>query len=240
MKPRHHLTLALVPLLASCSAQEPGLSVPETVEITPVSATLVLVDSESVGLSATARDAAGTVLTGRSVSWRSDNPAVAAVNALGLVRPVGAGTANVTATVENVSAVAVITVVPLGSHPDVAGAWQFVMGGSEIDAGQCSGGGELIFSDSLASGDITGTVSQSGGCYRSYGNRSYSLSLDATGTARMAAITGWISFGAGPCSYSGTVQVAAPTTIGGFGHCRVPTSGWGWVTVTWSAVRQSP
>jgi len=59
---------------------------------------------------ATIRDASGTRLTGRVVSWNTSNALVAAVNASGIVTAVGPGTSSITATSENVqSAGAILT-----------------------------------------------------------------------------------------------------------------------------------
>ncbi len=51
-------------------------------------------------LSAVTKDAGGGTLTGRVVTWQSDNTAAATVDATGLVTGVAAGTANITATSE--------------------------------------------------------------------------------------------------------------------------------------------
>jgi uncharacterized protein YjdB len=59
---------------------------------------------------ATTRDANGQILTGRAVSWASDNSLVATVNSSGLVTAVNPGTANITATSETKSGSAAITV----------------------------------------------------------------------------------------------------------------------------------
>lgn len=49
-------------------------------------------------MSATLRDASGNILTGRTITWDTDNHPVATVNGSGLVTAVAAGTFNVTAT----------------------------------------------------------------------------------------------------------------------------------------------
>jgi uncharacterized protein YjdB len=59
---------------------------------------------------ATLRDASGNVLTGRPVTWRSSNGAVASVNPGGTVTAVGAGSANITASSGDVSGSASVTV----------------------------------------------------------------------------------------------------------------------------------
>ena len=68
-------------------------------------------------LSATLKDAAGNVLTGRAVAWTSSNTAIATVSAAGLVTGVAAGSATITATSEGKSGTASVTVaiVPVAS-----------------------------------------------------------------------------------------------------------------------------
>jgi hypothetical protein len=70
---------------------------------------------------ATLRDAAGSVLAGRTVSWQSSNPAMASVDANGLVTAVEVGgPVTITATSEAASATATTTV--KGITPYAAGA----------------------------------------------------------------------------------------------------------------------
>jgi trimeric autotransporter adhesin len=68
-------------------------------------------------LSAVTKDAGGGTLTGRVVTWQSDNTAAATVDATGLVTGVAAGTANITATSEGKtgSVTLVSAVAPVGS-----------------------------------------------------------------------------------------------------------------------------
>jgi hypothetical protein len=66
---------------------------------------------------ATVKDVAGNVLTGRAIGWTSSNSAVATINATtGVVTAVAAGTVNITATSEGQSGFAPITV---GAGPDL-------------------------------------------------------------------------------------------------------------------------
>lgn len=68
-----------------------------------------LKDGEAITLVATPRDATGTALTDRAITWNSSNPAVATVTN-GLVTAVSRGLATITATSEGKSATAAITV----------------------------------------------------------------------------------------------------------------------------------
>ena len=79
-----------------------------SVTVTPASASVP--QGATVQLTATPRDANGTALTGRVVTWGSNNTAVATVSGSGLVSGAGAGSATITATSEGQSGTAAITV----------------------------------------------------------------------------------------------------------------------------------
>jgi uncharacterized protein YjdB len=79
-----------------------------TVTVTPASASLLV--GGTAQLTATMRDSAGGLLTGRTIVWASSNTAVATVSATGLVTAKAAGSATITATSEGKSATAAITV----------------------------------------------------------------------------------------------------------------------------------
>ncbi|HET7586349.1 MAG TPA: Ig-like domain-containing protein [Gemmatimonadaceae bacterium] len=82
-----------------------------SVDVTPSSSTLTVGDA--VQLTATPRDADGNALSGRDITWDSDNDAVATVNATGRVTTHAEGDANITATVEGQIGVAAIHVNPV-------------------------------------------------------------------------------------------------------------------------------
>jgi parallel beta-helix repeat protein len=67
-----------------------------SVTVSPASVSLTV--GQTSQLTATVKDASGTVLTGQSVSWASSNTAAATVSSAGLVSAVGAGSATITAT----------------------------------------------------------------------------------------------------------------------------------------------
>ena len=87
-----------------------------TVFVPPVASVTVSLASSTIGVgsstqaTATTRDANGQVLTGRAVSWSSDNSLVATVSGTGVVTGVSAGSANITATSEGHSGSAAVTV----------------------------------------------------------------------------------------------------------------------------------
>jgi hypothetical protein len=66
----------------------------------------------TVPLTAVVRDAAGNVLSGRTVTWSSQNTGVATINATtGVAQGIAAGTSLITATSEGVNGTATLTVV---------------------------------------------------------------------------------------------------------------------------------
>ena len=82
-----------------------------SVSVTPASASVTA--GQMVQLTATVRDAAGNVLTGRVVTWGSSNTAAATVNGSGLVTGVAAGSATISATSEGQTGTAALTVTPV-------------------------------------------------------------------------------------------------------------------------------
>jgi uncharacterized protein YjdB len=100
-----------------------------TVTVTPVAADVVV--SKTLQLAAVTKDAAGTVLTGREITWSSNNNAHATVDLNGKVTAVSAGPATITAASESktgtssitviVAPVASVTVSPSSSTLDIAG-----------------------------------------------------------------------------------------------------------------------
>jgi len=78
-----------------------------TVTISPASVNLQI--GQTTQLAATLNDANGNVLTGRTVTWSSDNSSVATVSGTGAVTATGPGSATITATSEGKSGTASIT-----------------------------------------------------------------------------------------------------------------------------------
>src|SRR5439155_23718573 len=91
-----------------------------SVTVTPAPARVGL--GQTVQLTATLKDANGNVLTGRVVTWASDNPAVATVSSTGLVTGVAQGQATITATSETKSGTAAVSAVRLTLAPVSVGA----------------------------------------------------------------------------------------------------------------------
>ncbi len=75
--------------------------------VTVAPATFLLAVGAKQQMTATLRDAAGAIITGRTVAWSSSNPAVAAVDAAtGLVTAASTGVASIFATVDGITGAA--------------------------------------------------------------------------------------------------------------------------------------
>jgi hypothetical protein len=107
------LVLAFLPFLVTCGGESttgPQASPPvASVTVAPAQTSLSAI-GETVQLAATARDAGGATIAGRSFTWNSSNRNLATVNSTGLVTAVAAGTADVTASTGGVSGSASVTV----------------------------------------------------------------------------------------------------------------------------------
>ena len=110
---------ALSPGTTSIVATVEGVSASAPLTVTPatVSAVSVSLGSSSILMgnstqaTATAVDALGNPITGRTVAWNTSNPALATVSSLGLVAAIAGGTVAITATIDGVvgSATLVVT-----------------------------------------------------------------------------------------------------------------------------------
>jgi hypothetical protein len=81
----------------------------QTINVGPIN--VVLLPGETAQLTSQTKDARGAVLTGRAVTWTSNN-ALATVSATGVVSAVSAGLASITATSEGASITVPIRVIP--------------------------------------------------------------------------------------------------------------------------------
>ena len=86
-----------------------GSAVPvASVEVAPSSATIAV--NATVQLAATPKDANGSPLSGRTITWTTGSATIATVSASGLVSGVGAGSATISASAEGQSGTSAITV----------------------------------------------------------------------------------------------------------------------------------
>ena len=107
-----------------------GSTVPvASVQVTPSSATIAV--NATVQLTATPKDAGGNPLSGRAITWTTNNSGVATVSTSGLVSGKAAGAATITATSEGKSGTAAITV----TSGTTGGSVVFVGAGDISDCG---------------------------------------------------------------------------------------------------------
>jgi len=97
-------------LLAACGSDTGPAATVASVTVSPA-ATPVAAGS-TIQLSATPKDANGVALTGRPVTWSTNAPAIATVDANGLVTGKVPGTASITATSEGKGGSSTVTVTP--------------------------------------------------------------------------------------------------------------------------------
>src|SRR2546425_6459783 len=111
------LLLAAALLMGTACSESnapPSATVPPSVPVASVTvAPATVLVGVTVQLTATTKDAAGNLLTGRTVTWATSKPGVATVNSTGLATGVAAGQATITATSEGQSGTAAITVAVL-------------------------------------------------------------------------------------------------------------------------------
>ena len=90
-----------------------------SVVVTPATATLVS-PSETVQLTASAQDASGNTLSGKTFTWSSSDESIATVSVSGLVAAVEDGSVTITATTDGVNGTAELTVDALSAILQVA------------------------------------------------------------------------------------------------------------------------
>ena len=94
----------------ACGEEEATGPAPvNSVTVTPDTTAFVSL-GDTIRLTATARDAGGTVMSGETFSWSSSDQFVATVDTAGIVTATGNGTATITATADDVSGAAQVTV----------------------------------------------------------------------------------------------------------------------------------
>ena len=96
--------------LSACDAKAPTAPAPSVATVTVTAVTTTFVPGQSTQLAASAATAGGEAVSAAPVTWLSEAPAVAAVNAAGRVTAVSAGTAVIVAKAGTVRGTVTITV----------------------------------------------------------------------------------------------------------------------------------
>jgi len=174
------------------------------VEVTPDS--IALQPGQTGDFNATAYDAAGNVLTGRTIAWTISDSVVATIATGGTVTAVSPGLAHVTATVEGISGSARVSVVaappvPVARLAIVPDSVVLTVGGSgDFNAIAYDAGGNVLTGRGVtwtSSDPAVATVGEDGG-----------VTGVSAGSARVTAMVEGVSASAGV-----TVTVPPPATV---------------------------
>jgi hypothetical protein len=133
--------------------------VPPPVALVVVQGDTLLEVGQARQYAAVLSDAAGNVLTGRSVTWTSSDTLVARVSATGLVLAVGAGPATLAASSETKTGTLLLTVAPSsGNAPAITSITPATLspGATAVITG--TGFGELAAANTVTFGDAAGII----------------------------------------------------------------------------------
>lgn len=103
-------TMAAVAGTAGAYSATFTIAQPAVASVTVTSAATSVVRGQTIQYTATTRDASNNVLTGRAVTWSSDNTAIATVSSTGVVTGVAVGSTTIRATSEGIQGTRAITV----------------------------------------------------------------------------------------------------------------------------------
>ena len=164
--------LAVVALAKGCGDGEspsappmPEPARPTTVTVSPATTELTVLGA-TVQLSAEVRDQNATVMAGATVTWTTSANSVATVDASGLVRAVGNGTATITASAGSASGSAAVTVaVGVASAPDL------VVGSPSVSNSSPDAGASFTLSATVRNQGDGSSAATTLRYYRSINNR---------------------------------------------------------------------
>ena len=219
-------------IIATSEGKSGQAAITVTTPIVPVATVTVSLAASSVTAggttqaTATARDANGNVLTGRSVTWSSSNTAVATVSSTGLVTAVVAGSASIIATVEGKVGQATLTVaapvVPVATVTVSLAASSVTAGGTtQATATTRDANGNVLTGRAIAwssSNTAVATVSAAG-LVTAVTPGSANIVATSEGKSGQAAVTVLavpvatvsVSLGAGSLTVGSTTQATATT-----------------------------
>src|SRR6266480_2062377 len=214
------LTMGLAALAASswqsCSNEStgPGSSAVASVAVTP--AVVTIGPTDTLRLIAVAKDAAGTPLTGRTITWSTSDPSRATVSTSGLVTGVAAGSATISATAEGKAGQSAITV----KFINIAGVWDFTETlVDQADGFTCSDTGSYVFSQTGSA--FEGTSGQVGTCVRGGSSNPNNIDSEPVTDGHVTVSTETMAFSVPSCQYTATLSGDPPTSISGTLSCQI-------------------
>jgi uncharacterized protein YjdB len=163
-----------------------------SVMVAPASGSLMV--GSTLQLTATPRDAGGSPLTGRVITWSTASGSIATVSSTGLVTAQGTGTTTITATSEGRSGNAAITVlnVPVASVTVAPATASVVVGATlQLTATPRDAGGSALSGRTITWTTSTTSVAtvSSSGLVTAQGAGSVTISATSEGRSGSAAIT---------------------------------------------------
>src|SRR6266480_2140355 len=214
------LTMGLAALAASswqsCSNEStgPGSSAVASVAVTP--AVVTIGPTDTLRLIAVAKDAAGTPLTGRTITWSTSDPSRATVSTSGLVTGVAAGSATISATAEGKAGQSAITV----KFINIAGVGDFTETlVDQADGITCSDTGSYVFSQTGSA--FEGTSGQVGTCVRGGSSNPNNIDSEPVTDGHVTVSTETMAFSVPSCQYTATLSGDPPTSISGTLSCQI-------------------
>jgi len=200
----------------SCSNEStgPGSSAVASVAVTP--AVVTIGPTDTLRLIAVAKDAAGTPLTGRTITWSTSDPSRATVSTSGLVTGVAAGSATISATAEGKAGQSAITV----KFINIAGVWDFTETlVDQADGFTCSDTGSYVFSQTGSA--FEGTSGQVGTCVRGGSSNPNNIDSEPVTDGHVTVSTETMAFSVPSCQYTATLSGDPPTSISGTLSCQI-------------------
>ncbi|MEX0843441.1 MAG: Ig-like domain-containing protein, partial [Gemmatimonadota bacterium] len=201
-RPALGLFLATGALLVLVGCEEVSVNVVSaaSVEISPDDVTVFEGEEEEV--SAIVRSSEGAILTGRSIEWTIDDPAVAGVSETGVVRGEEPGTTTIRVETEGVEANAPVTVLP---RPEIG------LSRSEVGFQGVSGDGDPPDEEVEVVNEGGGTLSGLSLTVETEGDDADWLSASLGTSVAPTTLTISASIGSRPAgAYEGTVLVSSP------------------------------
>jgi uncharacterized protein YjdB len=185
---------------AVLTATSEGRGAVLTVRVNPVVASVVVAPETSsvpigsaLTLVASARDAGGNAIAGRTFAWTSSNNQIATVDAAGVVRGVSPGAVQVTATTDGRSGFSTITVTPVVASVSITPSTASTAAGSTLSlvatardaSGNAVSGRTFVWSTSSA---LVATV-DAGGTVRGVAPGTAQISASTDGRSGSATVT---------------------------------------------------
>lgn len=173
-------------VLVACDSSGPGTDedpgsedpagTPSVILVTPSEMTIE--EGSTQQFTAEVKDAQDNTLEGVSVSWESDNEAVATIDSDGRADGVAEGTAEITASAESVSGSAMLTIEASGGTSEPSGSWEKLDGGLNssvsaltIDAdGNVVAGGRFTKTGDGSETEVNGVARWNGSSWEAIGS----------------------------------------------------------------------